>query len=475
MASDGEEISLHQKIIRATAWLSASAFVARLAGLLVTFSLISLLSLKEYGVYKLAVATFGFFAAFFVSGFDALVINDLAVERGRGRHDRVKRLFLEYGIFKIAVGSLLFFLSLLGAFFFHRFFDADILPLIPLLSFLFLFMALERGINLLLNLYVEFRLISLFTVLEEAVKLVAVLLFVGFFQYGARGAILADVVSTGIAVFVFLPHASGFLKKTLSFTAAKGSLLWEIIRGHGKWAIYSRYLGDAKNSLRPWLLNTFVGAEAVGIYAFAESLYAQVVSLLPLSNVLIPILPLHIEDRSALRTLLVKGIKYGTPIFAAVGIISFFAIPEIIRFFFPRYEASVPIFSIIIPSIVTSAAAFILTSILYAQRQQKAQFFITLASVGVMASLGLLLVVPFGAIGIAIEFVLTTFFYGIVRLWYVFAVYPELRFRPLALFQWRREDGEFFRSLISGAALRLRSGISLSEAPRERRSLPRGK
>lgn len=450
--------SFGKKIIEGGLWLSASAFFARLIGFAVTFSLVAFLSLEEYGTYKLVVAAFGFFAAFFVSGFDALVINDLVLEKKAGKFDRVKKLFCEYSGLKIVVGGVLFLFTLFGSFFLGRFYGGEILSFFPLISFLFLFVALERIFHLLLNLSVKFRLMSLFTIVEEAVKLLLVLFFIGFLKRGAAGAILADVLSTGVSLLLFLPYGIRLLRGVLVAPArSRGSVLWEIVRVHGKWALAAQYVGDIKGSIRPWIIKVLVGTEAVALWAFAESLYGQIISLFPFTKVLAPLLPHEIGDHQKIRMLLVRGMKYGTPLFAAVGVGAAIGVPPLIRFFFPQYTASIPLFLIVLFTILTSATAFLLTSILYAHREQRTQFLLNGSMVLLMVGAGFPLVRFFGLPGMAIEFLLTAFLYNISRVWYIFRFYPELRFRFSEILRWTADDRNVFLNLMRYAFSFVRS------------------
>lgn len=437
-----------EKLLEGGLWLSGSAMLVRLIGLGVTLALVTLLSLEEYGTYKLVVATFGFLAAFFVSGFDALVVNDLALEKKQGRFGRVKKLFLEYSALKLFIGCGLFIVTLFGSMFFAGFYPADLLLFFPIISFLFIFMALERGLNILLNLNMEFRLLSLFTVIEEVTKLLLILIFIGMFKQGARGAVMADVLSTGVALTFFIPHGVVLFRRALAEQAAKGSVLWEMVRSHGKWAIASRYLGEAKNSIRPWLIQVFAGREAVALWAFAESLYSQIVSLFPLTNVLAPILPQEIGNRERIKTLLFRGIKYGTPLFLALGAVAYFLLPVLVEIFLPRYNDSLPLFSIILVTMVTSATALLLTSILYAHREQRLQFLVNVLITAFMVGMGAFLLRIFGIVGVAYEFVLSTVIYNAIRLWYILRTYPELKFSMRELFIWDAGDWDFLRSIF---------------------------
>ncbi len=438
----------NQKFIEGGVWLTLSSFLIRAVGFFSVFIVLSNTEVKDYGLYKLVLAAFAFLTGFFFSGFDNLVISDLARERGEGRMDRVKRLFLEYSGVKLLIGAILFLAAFFGAPLLGRFVDPEVMQFLPLVSILFIFYALERPLNYLFNTYLKFKYLALYTLVEEIGKLGLILIFVFFLEMGAKGIIIADVFSSGIAFVALLPVGVILLKDLLRYEISVEKMLLPIIRLHGKWGIATRYLDEIKKSIRPWLIKYFVGIEAVGLYSMAEGIYGQITNLFPLSNILLPLLPGEIGNHKKIREILVLGLKFGTPFFILLGASASVAVTILVHLLFPNYIPALTIFYIMLGHLLIAAFANVLTAILYAERQQRAQFAITAVTIAFMAATGALMLYSFGIIGIAFEFLLTAFFYTALRARFIFRMRPEFRFSLVETIFWRKADLDIIRRSV---------------------------
>ncbi len=443
------------KLLKGSFLLSMSSFFIRLVGLATTIMVLHSLGLAEYGLYKLVLATSGVFIGLLLGGFDALVVNEAIRQNADGNHGMVKKLFLEFVGMKFSIGLLLFTLVQVGSPLLLRWIDPGVVALLPIVSYQFLFIALERPMGFIFNFFARFRPIALMPLLDESMKFSLVLFFVAHLGWQAYGVLLADVLATGFVVLLFVPHALSLGRKIVAVEGERGSPLWWIIRTYGKWAIAGRYLDEVRKSIRPWLIKFFLGTEAVAIYALAESFVGQVATLVPLSSVFAPLLPRELKNRERVRNLVIVGTKYGTPLFIAIAAAAAVAVPSLILFLFPSYTPSIPIFLIMIIGVSTTAFASVITSVLYAERRQRAQFFITLTTVLFMVLAGAYLVRTFGLLGMAFEFLITMVFYNSLKLVSLLSSCPELRFRPSELFSWSEKDRQFIHSLKSSSQHRL--------------------
>ncbi|OGZ99944.1 MAG: hypothetical protein A3C07_02850 [Candidatus Sungbacteria bacterium RIFCSPHIGHO2_02_FULL_47_11] len=434
------------KIVEGGLWLSGGAFVVRLIGLATVVVILSTLSVREYGIYKLVLAAFGFLASFFIGGFDPLIVNDLARERGEGRFGRVKRLFVEYSSIKIVVGVAFFLLTFFGSSFVGRWYESEVIPFLRTISFLFLLVAFERPLNLLFNVNLKFRLMSLFTVVEEAAKLVLILILVVWAKRGVEGLVIAYVASTAVALLIFMPYGLRMAYSLLKHQASKESVLWFLARAHGKWGIASRYVVEAQKSVSPWLVQVFVGPEAVGLYSLAEGLYGQITSLVPISNLLTPLIPRELGNKERVRNVLLYGIKYGTVAFGIIAVASFFVMPVLVQWAFPHYVPSMPLFRVMAIAFLTTAAAGVVNTILFAYREQKILFFLILVRLLVLMVSSSLLLMWLGVIGMAIAFVLTAIFFVWIRYYSMKRAAPEICVPLGEFFRFTKEDRRFIRT-----------------------------
>jgi|GEM_PF-1558264 len=440
---NNNEGSFLSRVVSGGLWLSSSAFAGRFIGLATTILILRTLSVAEYGTYNLVLAAFGFLASFFISGFDSLVINDLARERGEGRDDRIKRLFLEYGTLKAAIGVALFLVAFFGSWFLSQWYDRSIVVFLHTISFLFLFVALERLLNMLFEMYLKFRAIALFDIVEEGAKLFLFIFFVLYLRQGVMGMVRGYMFSTALTLIVFAPYGAALLRRLLATPASRARMLIPLVAAHGKWGVASQYLTEAQRSVMPWLVRIFAGVEAVGLYSLAEGVYSQLVSLLPIANLLTPLLPGEVKNKERMRTILTYGIKYGTLLFAAVGLGAFFFVPALLAGFFPRYLPAVPLFRIMLAALLTTAAANLVNTTLYSFREQKTLFVLMLIRLGFLVAATSLLLTMFGIMGAAIGFVLTAIFYVAIRYWSLRRTAPDLEIVISDLFSFREADMRF--------------------------------
>lgn len=451
-ATPSSTYSFSRAVVEGGLWFSGSNAAVRAVGIANTVLVLRILSVYEYGLYHLVLAAYGLASVFFLSGFDQIVLTDLMRAKGAHEIGTVRRIFFEFFVLKIGIGAILFLTVFFGAGAVGSWYGADIAHAVRIISFLFLIVPMERTMNLVFNYHLSFRAMSLYTLAEEALKLIALLFFIFIAGLGVSGVVLALVSSAAGSFFIFLPGAAALFRAIPSAQDSfHRSFLLHAFTDYGKWAIGFRYLGDFQRNVRPWLIRFFLPTEAVGIFAIAENIYGQIVGLIPMVNVFVPTVAQHIANRTGIRKLLYVCVKYGTPFFMLLGIASVPALWVLIRVAFPQYAAALPVFYVFLLTAPTAGVSNILVAIFYAQREQRAHFFIMVATVASTLVLGFVLIPMFGVYGMAMEFVISAFFFNLARLWYLFRRYPELRFAPRLLFSFSAEDKALLGSALSNA------------------------
>ena len=430
-------------------WSSGSSVAVKVIGLVTSFTIISVLSVHDYGLYQLALAAYGIVLSFFFSGFDQVALTEIMRARGVGDERRADGLFNEFMLWKVVAGVVLFLLLIAGANFADYWYQENIASLLRILSILIPVIACERVLNMIFNMHLSFRAISLFTLAEESAKLIflAFLLFAA--NLGVEGVIIATTLGTTTAFLIFLPVGLRlYVPRFSSGLSPVGIGLGGIFLVQGKWAVGYRYLNDFQRNIRPWLIKTFISTEAVGIFSLALNLYGNVVGLLPIGSVLGPVTAREAENTERIRRLLLVSLKYGTILFVALGVVAAVGVPLLVEFLFPRYIESIPLFWALLLTIMTSSAAFMFSSLFYGYREQRSGFFIMLVAVFFTLIAGPVLLSVFGIWGITFEFILGAYFFNILRLRYLFGHYPELRIKLRDFFSWGKDDKEFVSGVI---------------------------
>ncbi len=443
-----------KKVLKGGAALGTASFLTRSFGIAGTLLTLHVLSVYEYGLYKLAAAAFGLLLTFRLSGIDSLVTADAARFRGEENHSRLRRLFLEYAAYQIGINGTLFLFSFFGASLLAAHFGAAIGGYVRILSLTFLVIPLERILSLLFNIHLQFEKMALFMTVEEGIKLAAVALLAWWLGWGLMGVFWARVLgSLGRFVF-FAPSGVPLIKSFLSGGVRESAngfrpkfSQWEMVqmlRTHGKWGVASDYAGSFVDQARFWLIRFFTSTEAVGLYALADSMFAQVFSLLPLYELLFPIMPREVNNRRRLREIVLFALKYGTIAYGLACAVFFFAVPQFLAILFPRYLGAVPLFRIMLLAALTSAAANVTAAFFFAHRDQKTSFYLTLEQAALIFTLEPVLTWRWGIVGAAWSFVAVEILFIGTRLITLFTRYPDMAPAPSEFFSVREEERQVF-------------------------------
>jgi O-antigen/teichoic acid export membrane protein len=330
------------------------------------------------------------------------------MSRAYGKKDfnQTKGLLVAYFKTQFFLAFFATVLVFFGANIIASFYQGQITSLLKIAAFTFLISALRTTYTVIFSVYLRFFVQSLHTFIEELSKLLFVIVFVVWLQAGAVGLMYATVASQIAALLVLSPFFWNTYKDLRTVKPDKVSIV-TLIRAHGKWSLFSGCLNDFNQSVRLWIIKSFLGTEAVGLFAVAQGLLSHTTALLPLSQVISPIIPQHIHDNDRFNKLVGKSIKYQWIAFSCIGIFAFFFFPPILSIIFPSYKPSMFLFRILLLSLIGSTTASIFTSIYYALKEQKNYFFSIAGRTALTIVLAPPLIYVFGLSGVAWEYVIT--------------------------------------------------------------------
>lgn len=452
--------TLGEKIIKGLAALSGSNLTARVFGVGSAFLTIYVLSVRDYGLYKLVLAAAGLAAAFRLGGLDSLVFADAARLRGEGEREHLRHLTAEYGFFQISVSLLVFVILFFGAALIEKYFGAAIGGYVRIISFIFLAAPIEKIFALLFSIHLEFKILALFSALEEVIKFIGVVIMGWWLGGGLTAVLWAGVIASFGRFIFFLPRgltlfigffggrkvAARYLPNVRNWRSLE---LFTLLAAHGKWGVATQYLGEVVGKGKYWLIRAFTSTEAVALYALAESMYSQIFSLIPLYEVLAPVVPQQIKNRARMRQLFLFTIKYGTFAYVLGAILAFVFVPSLVSFLLPKYAPAMFLFKIVLLTALTGAAANATSSFFYAYREQKAFFGLALAQGIFVVSFGSLFLWLWGIKGAALTFVAAEFFYIGIRYLYLVRKYPNLYLNWKDLFSINSEEAGILRKIWS--------------------------
>lgn len=403
--------SLADTVGKGTISLAISTWFLKGVGIVTILVVLNYLSVYEYGLAELVLSIVPLLSLFLLPGLNTTVIADMGIARSRGDLASAKGIFLNYFYVQFTLAAIVFSFVFLGAHAIAVFYGKeDISLLFRILSFAFLASPLRNALQVLQSVYFKFGQQSVYGFLEEAWKLVLVLFFFWVLGLGTEGLIMAAVFSQFLALISMSPTLFK-IDRVFWATSSQRYPFFHLLKFHGKWGVFSSYLGTVGRNIRPWIIKIFLGTEAVGLFAVVQGLVGHTVSLIPLDRVMAPIIPRYIDAKERLYRVIAKAIKYQLLGYLLVSIALALLSPYGIAWFFPQYVPAVPLFQIMLIMLVSTAFDVIFSSVFYALQAQRNLFWASLYKL----TLAVLLMPPFlyvfGLYGIAYANILVNFLY----------------------------------------------------------------
>ncbi len=429
-------------------WSISSVFVLKIIGLCSVFLVLHKLTLYEYGVVELTLTGVALFNIFLLPGFGNTVVADMGVKRGEGNIEQVHVIFKQFFSLQVILGFCAFLCVFFGSNLLAYYYNTHISILFKIMSFIFLTSPIRSSMMTIYAVYFKFSSQALYTITEEASRLFCIILFLYIFDFRMHGVALSAVLSQFIALTIMLPVFLGVYRlfsyaPTNSYTSC-----WHLLKHHGKWGIFSTYLGTLTQNARVFIIKMFLGTETVALFALASGLFSHTLSLFPLTSIITPIIPQYISYRDKFYTLIEKTLKYQIINSLIVLALSYAILPQLIIFLFPKYEEAVPLFRALLPALIPLSIASVFTPIFYALKAQKNLFFsniLKFISVVVLLPLGISF---FGVFGIAIEYVLNPVIFVFERYRVIKNRLPEFHIKARDLVSYDENDELIVGSVI---------------------------
>ncbi len=448
------EPSISSVVGRGTFYLAVTTVVLKIASLVSVLLVLNYLTVREYGIAELVITLVPLLSLFLLPGLNTTVIADAGIEKARGNYAGVKGLLLNYlqlqSLFAVCVWVAVFFGASMLATWYGK---GNLAPLIQIVSFGFLLSPLRSFVQVFQRVYLQFSQQSVFSVLEEAWKLA----LLGFFFFGlhwrVEGLLAAAVLSQALALICILPY---FLRIDRSLWRVTGERLrfWHFLYLHGKWGVFSTYLGTVGKNIRPWIIGFFLGTEAVGLYAVVMGLVGHATSLFPLEQVMSPVLPQYLSDKERFYRLIAKAVKYQFLGYALISIPAAFFSPWFFAWLFPQYVPAVPLFQVMLLLLTSIAFDAIFSGAFYALRAQRSLFFASVYKLLLTALLTPVFLIFFGFFGIAYAVITINYLYVFERYITLKRLLPGFRLRARDFFTIDEYD-QFVIKKFSQALIRI--------------------
>ena len=427
--------SLSSKAISGSVWTTISNWLLKGTTILTTIIILRYLSVREYGIVQLILSFFSFGILFNLSSFHDLFVAEMGIERGAST-ERAKGLFIGYIKTQAIFGILLWVIFFLAA---PLFAPSGTEIYVRIVSFMFLLSPMRESLQLLFNVELKFRELAIFSVVEQTSRLIILITGLVWFEARISIVLLSTVLSQILALLILTPTFTKIYARYKGIFHARVSII-SILLAHGKWGLFVSYVSNFNKTLRIWLVQVLLGTEAVGLYGVASNLFSHTRSILPISEVVSPIIPQYKNIPDKLSIIVNKGIKYSMLGYVTLGLIGAIIFPPIIKLLFPHFAESIPLYQLMLLGLIPHSLTIILTPIFYAYRAQKSLFFAYLRRIILTLIFLPVFIKLFGIFGIAIEFVLTALIFVLDRYFMAKKLLPEMRLSFSALIKFDDYD-----------------------------------
>lgn len=419
-------MSLKNKILQGTFFLSASNIAVRVFSFFTVIIVTRVFSVAEYGIFTLFMSLVGPVALFSSMGLDDIIISDTSRAMGEGDGPRAKGIIKQFFGLRFAL-----IIALLTLIFIFK--DRLVLKYGPeFINYFWLFVSLVmvqyiRGIfSILLSIYERFRAISAINVIEIAFRFLLLAAFYFSKELSMTHLILCYILGPLFAIVIFGPYIYKILSNLKDTKATSENILYKTLRGHGKWQIVSEVTGGPMNTVRYWLLKLFISTEAVGLLALAQNLFSALSSFLPLKNVIFPVIAKKSQDKAFFNIMLQKTTKYSFLFYALMVIGAEIAMVPLIPYVFPKYILAVPLFQLLAFRLLLNPTSVTQGSALTIFRRQKFTFYCGFVPWVSTLTLLPLSLIKFGVFGAVMESLISVILVTVVREVYL-RKYLEIR------------------------------------------------
>jgi len=425
-----------RKIITNVVSLSGSNFIARFLSFFSVLLIVRGLSLYDYGILTLAMAVTGPVALVAGFGMDSVFTADTARYIGEKNYARARKLISEFVKNKLVITLLVLICGWFLRGMLEKQYGTVVSTYFIWLAIWVLVQALRTTVDALAQIYERFVVLSVANVLETAVKLIIVLIFWQTIGLTIVSVLWVYTISKFVS-FLFAAVPIYISQRALAKLAPKleeKSVMWDIVKRHGKWEMVRNILSGITGSLKPWFVKFALDTESVAIFSLAQTVYSVVSQALPIRNVIMPMVIKRINDKFLASLIVQKANKYSI-FFYVIAIIAFLAVGGLaIVYFFPNYAPAVPLIDLMLLNLLTTTITSHQSIFLYGLREQKILLFGDLLGVFSRVALLPLWLWIFGLNGAALEMIAIALIMVVVYEFYLRKKYSITTWKWKALF-----------------------------------------
>jgi O-antigen/teichoic acid export membrane protein len=430
---------------KGTFWNTLFNISSKVVGIAIAAIVLTRLSVYEYGLIELILSSVAVLNIFVLPGLSSTVVSDMSVEIAEGNGLAAKSLLRSYFNLQVVLALLAFSLIILMGSFLGKLSHTSSIYFF-ILSFNFITSPFRSLFITAFSVSHEFFKRNAFSFFEEVSKLAIILVFLFSKKIEVGTVILSSVLAPVIPIIIFSPFLIRTLK-SFNFGLNKSFPIKYYIFNHGIWGVFTNYANNFGQAVRLWLVKFFIGTEAVAVASLAQTLMAHTLSIFNFQSVLGPVLSRYTNDIKRLSILAVKSVKYQMVIFVLLAVFVAIAFPLLLVLLFPKYEPVIPIFTIMLISVIPHSFAVVLSPLYNTFKAQKELFSSVMLKNGFIVLYSAIFLPVFGIYGVAFEYVLTILTFTVERYRRIKRRLPDFSISPKNIFSFDEND-EFVFQMI---------------------------
>lgn len=443
--------SLKRQVAEGIFLFSSGSLIVTFLHFLSSVVLIRSLGLFEYGLLVLALSFYSILASFLSMGIGGVVLSDVSNAVGEKDYPKAKALLKSYMKFELVMGAILLAVTVGISFPVKSIYNEMVSNLLLIIAIYLFTSGLQAVVANVFYSLSRFRIYNALTVTEALSRFSLFLIFIAMLGEGILVAMMMYVVAQIISIIVTLPSIFGVRNELRKYPTSKKPVFRNMLKGHGKWVMFSLPIKRIGGQLHYWITEYFLGVNAVALLGVAmRGVNILNVFLQSFGNVLMPVTAGIVKNWEKTKYLINKSIKYNfwvSILIATPAIIFARLLIEVV--FSGKYVDATPIFTILLLSMIPFSLVVILTPLFYALKIQKHLFYADVL-VGILITvLDVILIFLFGLIGIGVSMIFITFMSFAIKYKMIKKSKPDFEIKIKNLLAADDFDKRQFRSLLN--------------------------
>lgn len=431
-------------------------FLTIILGAASTILVIRELGTYQYGIVILAISIATGLNIFLDFGIGNVIVADVASNIGENKIDKAKNLLKSYAKLEIFLGLFLSVVVLLVSFYAEKKYSKEVTALVRIASLMILLNSVKNIYVIIFHSFSQFKFLALLYGIESVSRFLFVLLFVVLMNGGTPSVMITYLLSPFIAMIVLTPPLFVCIKKMRDVPVFKTAILWNTVKGHGKFQIILNFSESLLETLRVWIIQYFSGVNAVAVFQVAMRFSGYLSQLVfsatgPLLSVLSEELA---RDKENVKKTIIQISKYLTWVSVVTMVLAWLFTPAVFHIFFgSKYDESIPVIKWFLLAYLIGGVNILMKPLFFALKEQKILLKTDIIPSFATYPIAAFLTFLYGPIGFAVP--MGSYLSFFLRYFYLSKTEFNFKIKVRDFLAWRKEDLFLFKRVYSSAKRRI--------------------